>query len=1214
MRLAGIFRFELAYQLRRPQSWLFLVAPAAAAFLFTRDGALADAIRDDFFVNSPSAVAGATVVGCLLWLLVGPSVAGDAAARDAETRMDPLAYTAPVSRGEYLGGRFLAALALNAAILLGPTLGSLLAVLVPGVEAGVIGPMRPAAYLTAYGYIALPNAVVATAIQFSLAALGRRGRAAYLGSGLLFFAAYVVSTVVYWVAGLPELARLIDPIGVIITTEVLPGWTPIEKRTRLLALEGPLLWNRALWLGIALAALAVTHRRFRFAHHASGGALDRLRARGAGWWRRVHGRVASREGAPRAGAIPVPRVRRAYGLTAQLGQTRAIAWASFRSIATGWGGVALLVVVPLFAFLILPLQMRQLDVPLLPRTARVISLLTAPATGVVTPWVIVPLLILYFAGELVWREREARVSETMDATPAAEWVHVVGKLLGLTLVLVAFASLMTAAGILVQLTRGFRDVDLGLYLAALFGLQLPEHLLVAVLALAVHVFVDHKHVGHLVALLAYASLVFAGALGIEHNLLVFGASPPWSYTEMRGFGGSTGPWLWFKLYWAAWALLLAVAATLLWVRGRDDGAGARLRLARRRATRPVLGVAAAAAGLVVALGGFAFYNTNVLNEYRSTTEVAALRADYERRFRRYETIAQPRRTAAELRVEIYPERRAATVRGTYRLVNDGTAPIDSIHLSTAPQLETGPITFDRAAAPVLQDDTLGYRIYALETALAPGDSLQLRFDVRLAPRGFGNSGVPSSVAANRSTVPIDGLPVVGYQPQRELTSARERRARGLAPRPLLLAALDSSAATYAAAGRRGIMLDVVVGTDGDQTAVAPGTLRRSWVEGGRRYFHYATSAPVGSQFGVYSARYAVREASWAPRAGAGPPVAIRIFHHPAHTATLDGMVRSVKASLDYHTAHFGAYAHSHVQLVEGGGNGIGMHAEPAQLTFTEGFTSWRADGGDPRALDLPFAVVAHEMAHQWWPGRLAPALVEGAPFLSEGLAWYSAMHVVRHAYGREQLRRLMASMREPSPWPRIRRGRPLLRADDPYAMYRRGPFAMYALSEYVGEARVNRALRRLVDAVDAGASGTTTLDLYRELRAVTPDSLQPLVRDLFEVNTSWELDTRQARAERTGAGAWRVTLEVEARKESVDSAGVETPLPMDDLVEVGVFAPRQEGESLGRVLYLRKHRIRPGRQTVTVTVPHEPERAGIDPYNLLDWEQGDNIEAVTIGR
>jgi ABC-type Na+ transport system ATPase subunit NatA len=62
VRPGAIARFELAYQLRRPQSWLFMAAPAAGAFLFTRDGALADATRDDFFINSPSNVAGATLV------------------------------------------------------------------------------------------------------------------------------------------------------------------------------------------------------------------------------------------------------------------------------------------------------------------------------------------------------------------------------------------------------------------------------------------------------------------------------------------------------------------------------------------------------------------------------------------------------------------------------------------------------------------------------------------------------------------------------------------------------------------------------------------------------------------------------------------------------------------------------------------------------------------------------------------------------------------------------------------------------------------------------------------------------------------------------------------------------------------------------------------------------------------------------------------------
>jgi hypothetical protein len=80
---------------------------------------------------------------------------------------------------------------------------------------------------------------------------------------------------------------------------------------------------------------------------------------------------------------------------------------------------------------------------------------------------------------------------------------------------------------------------------------------------------------------------------------------------------------------------------------------------------------------------------------------------------------------------------------------------------------------------------------------------------------------------------------------------------------------------------------------------------------------------------------------------------------------------------------------------------------------------------------------------------------------------------------------------------------------------------------------------------------------------------------------------------------------VRARKVVVDEAGIETEVPMDDWIEVGVFDERE--------LYLRKHRIRSGRQTITVTVPRKPTRAGIDPENLLiGLETENNIKDVKI--
>jgi ABC-2 type transport system permease protein len=204
----------------------------------------------------------------------------------------------------------------------------------------------------------------------------------------------------------------------------------------------------------------------------------------------------------------------------------------------------------------------------------------------------------------------------------------------------------------------------------------------------------------------------------------------------------------------------------------------------------------------------------------------------------------------------------------------------------------------------------------------------------------------------------------------------------------------------------------------------------------------------------------------------------------------------------------------------------------------------------------------------------------------------------------------MAFMREPNPWPAIHTGLPLLRAMDPWANYRKGPYAMLALSEYVGEAQVNGALRALVEK--KRTSLATTLDMYRELQAVTPDSLQPLLHDLFEVNVYWAFDTKQAKAVQTAPGNWQVTFDVDARKAVTDSAGKETELPMNEWVELGVFAPAGPGEALGRPLYAQKHRIRSGRQTITVTVAEKPARGGIDPYNLLDWEEGDNIEPIEV--
>ncbi|MET0396272.1 MAG: M1 family aminopeptidase [Longimicrobiaceae bacterium] len=1194
MKLREIFRFELVYQARRPWPWLAFAVLAVFAFQNTRVGIVPVTLPQDFVLNSPFIIAAVSVFSCLIWLLVASAMAGEAAARDVHTGMHPLTYTSPVSRTEYLGGRFLAAFVLNALVLLGVQVGSLLAVYAPGIDPAIVGPFRPAAYLAAYGFIALPNAFIVAAIQFAFALLSGRAMASYFASVLLLFLAVPVSLVVTFALGEPALGKMVDPIGIMgIMNSMMLEWTIVEKNVRMFRLEGAVLGNRLLWLGVASAALAYVHRRFRFAHRAA-----------ADPWSRIARRFSAGTPVPDAAgdapaAVVVPRVRKSFGFAAQARQTLAIAGSSFRVIAGSPAGLFLLAAYPAMLVLVLVVESKHWGVPLLPRTGYLLAKhLTAPLGFASDYRMIVPLLIPYFAGELVWRERDAGLAESVDATSVPEWVLFLGKLLGLGLVLAALMAAVAAAGMLAQAILGYHDFQPGLYLRVLFGLQLPEYLLFAVLAFLVHAVVNHKHVGLLAALVAYFCILFAPRLGIEHDLLVYGSGPAWTHTDMRGFGRSLGPWLWLKLYWAAWALLLAAAARLSWVRGREPGFGARLETARRRFAGTTVRVAAVAAGLVLALGGFVFRSTNVLNDYRSASEAVERQAEYERRYGRYEGIPQPDLAATRLRVEIHPHRGAATASGTYRLVNRHAVPIRSVHLAPADGVVTR-VTLDRPATRVLADDELRHSIYALAEPLQPGDSLTLGFEVRYEPRGFRSGGADDAVVPNGSFFTNGLLPRIGYQPGRELTGADDRRAQGL-PRQVTFPTPDDVDPDLAAGA--GAVFDAVVGTDADQVAVAPGTLRRSWTEGGRRYFHYASDVPIGGQMVFFSADYAVHRERYGG-------VEITVFLHPSHTANLGRVLRSARASLDYYTTRFGPYPHRFLHFIEQPGNFMGMGVDGSGVvTGGEGF--FLLDPPD-EGLDVVFEVVAHEVAHLWWGGQLRHASAEGAIVLSESLAWYSAMRVVEETRGREQLRQFMRIMREPDPWPPIRTGLPLLRAMDPYAGYRKGAFAMYALSEYMGEERVNGALARLLRS--RAGSLATTLDLYRELQAAAPDSLRPLLHDLFEVNTFWTFDTKRVTAVRTPAGAWRVTLEVEARKVVADSAGAETELPMGEPVEIGVFAPAAPGELLGRPLYLRRHRVRSGTQTITLTVPGRPARAGIDPYSLLDWEEGDDIEPVDTG-
>ena len=556
--------------------------------------------------------------------------------------------------------------------------------------------------------------------------------------------------------------------------------------------------------------------------------------------------------------------------------------------------------------------------------------------------------------------------------------------------------------------------------------------------------------------------------------------------------------------------------------------------------------------------------------------------------------------------------------GTYTLVNNTAAPIRTIHLFLNPEVQTRAVSFGRGSRVVIADDALGHRTVDLAQALERGQSLQMTFDVRFVPSGFPNSNPNTSVVRNGTYFDHTGgrranhrrwLPLVGYQTARELSLAHVRREHGLPPRPLARSVLDSSGAEDAT-GRETITFEAVIGTSPEQTAVAPGTLLRSWKEKGRRYFHYATERPVKNSFAIFSARYAVHRETW-------KGVLIELFYHPTHTFNVARFAKAARASLDYYTKVFGPYPHRQIRIAEFPRYANLAHAYPGTISHAEA-TGWVTRVEESRDFDLGAMTVAHEVAHQWWGFQVMPAAVEGGPAVGEVLAQYSALMVIEKMYGMDMVGRFLwntrieyLNRRSSAEHPEV----PLLDVTDhPNLVYRKGALVMYALRQYVGEEPVNAALRRLVSAHGSGQPPfATSRDFYRELKAATPPEYHYLLTDFLETITLWNLRTTAIAAEPAGNGTWRVTLDIEAQKFRADGSGKETEVPMDDFVEIGVYGTPKKGDDGS--LYLQKHRLRSGRQRISVVVQGTPTRAGVDPQLLLiDRNWSDNLRPVIVER
>ena len=1188
-----ILRFELRQQLKAPLFWIIAAVFGALAFtLVTTDAVTVGGASGNVLRNAPLVIVRLlSALTILSMFLVTVFVAG-AALRDFEQRTAELFFTTPMSRGAYLGGRFAAGYLASLAIMLACALGIALGGMMPWIDALRLGPASWHGYAWAFGVMVVPDMLFIAALLFLLATTTRSLLATYIGVIAYFVLQSIVGQLTKDINN-HSVAAMLDPFGGRTVALVTRYWSAYQSNHELPALTGVLLFNRLLWTGVSVAMLGVTFALFR--PNREGLQLPRRKKRAEPPMLRPQASNAT---------LTLPKVRLADNLGAHLLQLRT--QFAFDTLGVLRGAPFLIMLALSLANLFGALML----------SGQIYGTATWPVTHQVLEnirggfqWLLY-IIITFYAGELVWRERSQRSAEVTDAFPLPDWIPLTAKLGALLAVIVAFLLVGSLVGIGWQLAHGYTHLELGLYLETL-ALDATPFALLAALALFLQVLSNNKFLGYLFTIVWFVCQIGFGLLHWEQNLYDYGSAPDLPYSDMNGFGHFLTATLWFDFYWASCAVVLLVLAALFWVRGTGQTWPERMREARVRLHAPAK--IAMALGLLafVGSGAWIYYNTNVLNHYRSSSDKLQLHADYEKKYAKYKDLPQPRITAVKADVDIYPYQRKLEIRGHYTLVNKHATPISELHVNYTDGFKLKSLDF----APhdtVSEDKDLGYTIYRLKTPLAPGASMNFDFDLEYAPKGFTNSPEGTFLAHNGTFFNSAVLPQFGYQTGEQITDRNDRRKYDLAgevPRMPKLGDEKARANTYLSNDADWISFDTTVSTAADQIAVAPGYLQKEWTDNGRHYFHYTMDQPMLPFFSYLSARYAVKHEMW-------KGVDIAVYYNPAHAWNVDRMIQGAKDALDYYDANYTPYQFHQLRILEFPNYASFAQSFANTIPFSESI-GFIADLRDKSKIDYVYYVTAHEVAHQWWAHRVIGANMQGSTMLSESLAQYSALMVMKQKYGADQMHKFLKYELDEYLAGRATEKlaeEPLAKVENQqYIHYNKGSLVFYALQDYIGEDKLDAMLKQfLIDKGFQQPPYTTSQEFMDALAKAAGPKWQPLLDDFFWKITLFDNRMTEATAKKLPDGKYEVTMNVHAGKAYVDGTGKETDGMPDIPIDIGVFAAPAAGKD-GKPLYLEKRMLPNGDSTITVTVDGKPFDAGIDPYNeLIDRVSSDNRRPVTL--
>jgi hypothetical protein len=147
-------------------------------------------------------------------------------------------------------------------------------------------------------------------------------------------------------------------------------------------------------------------------------------------------------------------------------------------------------------------------------------------------------VIVFYAGEAMHRDREARIEPVLWSTPAADYVFLISKFLATLVLALVLLSLIGLTAVLTQILRGQAPVEVSTYLVTYSIILVPGLAFMAAASIALNVLLRDKYAAYAVIIATSAALFYLYLQGYNHwlyNPVLYGL---WTEADLASTSGA----------------------------------------------------------------------------------------------------------------------------------------------------------------------------------------------------------------------------------------------------------------------------------------------------------------------------------------------------------------------------------------------------------------------------------------------------------------------------------------------------------------------------------------------------------------------------------------------------------------------------------------------------------------------------------------------------